>query len=134
MSDTVRRNSQNKVTFLLKESQSRLYRVSQKQRPTASQQHYSSTSASNTPRRKKKNKNSSFLKYICYSCSRGSLSSSCTVGGKSPYVPWEELCWRVTPGSHDTITREFILFLPFFFSFMKCSEACQIVELIQLLF
>lgn len=38
----------------------------------------------------------------------GSSSSSCTVGGESPYVPWEK-CARVTLG-HNTIRREICCF------------------------
>ena len=38
----------------------------------------------------------------------GCSSRSCTVGGKSPYVP-EEDCARVTLGSHNTMRREISL-------------------------
>lgn len=55
---------------------------------------------------------SSFLKYICCQLLSGSLSSSRTVGGKSPYVPWENCVWV----SHSTVMREIRFF------FIKCWE------------
>lgn len=120
MSDTVRRNSQNKVTFLLKESQSRLYSTT-----TVHQL------LTHLGERKKTKAPPSWN-----TSATVALGAPCLVAVQwavSPYVPLEKLCLRVTPGSHNTITREFILFLPFF-PFMKCSEPCQTVELIQPLF
>lgn len=46
----------------------------------------------------------------------GSLSISCTVGGKSPYVPWENCAWV----THNTIMIDMHFF------FMKCWETRKV--------